>query len=92
VSAQTVSQSYIFDSFILHFFPLNNCSIFIVPDSPPNDGHLLAPTSGPSTAPKEEEESDEDVWDYNYDPDHEREWRDEYYIDDHGALWSLPHP
>jgi hypothetical protein len=50
--------------------PINNCSIFVVPDSPPNDGHLSA------SAPKEEEEESEDnlAFDFNHDPDAPKEW------------------
>lgn len=60
------------DSFIhLALVPINNCSIFVVPDSPPNDGHLPAP------APKEEEEEeseDDPDFDFNHDPDAPMEW------------------
>jgi hypothetical protein len=54
----------------------NNCSIFVVPDSPLNDGHLPAP------APKEEEESEDDpTYECNHDPDAPKEWGPDDYND-----------
>jgi hypothetical protein len=56
---------------------INNCSIFVVPDSPPNDGHLPAL----ALAPKEEESEEDPTFDCNYDPDRPKEFGPDDYDD-----------
>jgi hypothetical protein len=40
---------------------MNTCFVFVVPDSPPNDGHL--------SAPKEKDDDEDDDWPFHYPDD-----------------------